>query len=145
MSLPPIPGSLTTAAKHRRRCLFIAVSILTVATAVVCLCYTQGASAFVRDISPGCRFRNWTGISCPGCGGTRAARALVHGNLMQSFQYNFLLPFIILGLLLEYVRLGLAAFTRSADWRGRQWYRRYFTLLAWAVPVWVIARNLLGI
>ena len=37
---------------------------------------------------PPCGIRVLTGFYCPGCGGTRAVRALIHGKLITSFLYH---------------------------------------------------------
>ena len=37
---------------------------------------------------PPCAFHELTGLYCPGCGGTRAVRFLVRGNIEKSFIYN---------------------------------------------------------
>jgi Protein of unknown function (DUF2752) len=48
---------------------------------------------------PGCTLNRMTGLYCPGCGGTRAASALMHGDVLQAAAYNlyFLLalPFVL--------------------------------------------------
>lgn len=44
---------------------------------------------------PGCVFYHLTGLYCPGCGMTRAAHALVHGDLRQMLAMNPLLPVLI--------------------------------------------------
>ena len=41
-----------------------------------------------------CLFHTLTGVYCPGCGGTRAAAALLQGKLLQSFYYHPLVPYI---------------------------------------------------
>ncbi len=41
-----------------------------------------------------CLFRTITGLYCPGCGGTRAAIALLHGNIILSFFYHPLVLYI---------------------------------------------------
>jgi len=41
-------------------------------------------------IYPVCLFHKWTGLNCPGCGGTRAAYALLHGRLVTAFHDNAL-------------------------------------------------------
>lgn len=41
-----------------------------------------------------CLFRILTGLYCPGCGGTRALKALLHGNLCLSFCYHPLVPYL---------------------------------------------------
>ena len=40
---------------------------------------------------PKCLFHEWTGLYCPGCGGTRALYALLHGELKTSLHDNLLL------------------------------------------------------
>ncbi len=37
---------------------------------------------------PRCAFHELTGWKCPGCGGTRAAHALLHGHVAEAWQYN---------------------------------------------------------
>lgn len=46
---------------------------------------------------PPCAFHLLTGYYCPGCGGSRAVSALLHGNFGESIYYN---PFIMYGLVL---------------------------------------------
>lgn len=38
-----------------------------------------------------CGVLQWTGYYCPGCGGTRCANDLVHGQLLAAFGHNALL------------------------------------------------------
>jgi hypothetical protein len=58
---------------------------------------------------PGCPFRALTGLSCPGCGTTRALHQLLHGNVLAAFELNPLLALFLplLGCLLFF-------YTRSA-------------------------------
>jgi hypothetical protein len=51
---------------------------------------------------PPCIFRKATGIHCPGCGSTRALRALFQGDFLAALRYNplsvavlFALPFLL--------------------------------------------------
>lgn len=39
-------------------------------------------------LTPPCAFRTFTGLACPGCGLTRAAHALLHGDLALAFSLN---------------------------------------------------------
>jgi len=39
-----------------------------------------------------CRFRKWTGLQCPGCGGIRALEALARGEWERAVELNLLLP-----------------------------------------------------
>ena len=41
-----------------------------------------------------CLFHLVTGLYCPGCGGTRAVRYLLHGQMGMSFRYN---PIVLYG------------------------------------------------
>lgn len=41
---------------------------------------------------PKCEFLAVTGLYCPGCGGTRAVKCLLRGNLIRSFLYH---PFVM--------------------------------------------------
>lgn len=42
-------------------------------------------------IYPVCLFHRWTGLDCPGCGGLRAAHALLHGRIVDAMHFNLLL------------------------------------------------------
>ena len=44
-----------------------------------------------------CLFHKWTGYYCPGCGGTRAVKALLRGHIGQSFLYH---PVVLYGAVL---------------------------------------------
>lgn len=41
-----------------------------------------------------CLFHTLTGAYCPGCGGTRALAALLRGNILLSFLYHPLVPYL---------------------------------------------------
>lgn len=43
-----------------------------------------------------CIFHLITGLYCPGCGGTRAARFFLHGELLKSFWYHPLVLYLAL-------------------------------------------------
>jgi hypothetical protein len=53
---------------------------------------------------PGCPFRAITGLTCPGCGTTRALHQLLHGNLLAALELNPLLILLlpVLGCILVY-------------------------------------------
>ena len=48
-------------------------------------------------VLPDCIFHMKTGLYCPGCGGTRAVRSLLHGHLIRSLWYH---PFVFYGAVL---------------------------------------------
>ena len=95
--------------------------------------------------SPGlpdlCPLHRTTGLWCPLCGGTRATRELMHGNLWAAVGYN---PF---ALVLEVVVMVLVARWLLAWLRGQR--RPLVTgregiLLGVALAVFAVVRNLPG-
>ena len=59
--------------------------------------FEQIIKIFFSYIAAGmpCIFHIVTGYYCPGCGGTRAAAALLHGHIIQSFIYHPLVLYAI--------------------------------------------------
>lgn len=51
----------------------------------------------VKFTLPPCLFHKWTGYYCPGCGGTRAVKALLRGEVIRSFFYH---PVVLYGAVL---------------------------------------------
>lgn len=46
------------------------------------------------DVTLKCMTYKMTGFYCPGCGETRALHALLHGHIIQAFDYNLLFPIV---------------------------------------------------
>ena len=61
----------------------LVVALVTAATAVL---YVVDPTQYT--LTPPCAFRTVTGLACPGCGLTRAAHALLHGEVAQAFSLN---------------------------------------------------------
>lgn len=122
----------------------LAPPVLLLALAAGMLWFPQLLSELVGSISPGCTFRRFTGLACPGCGGTRALRALISGEPWAALRYN---PFIIAALpilLTEYIRSWRIYFRpeTAAQPRSRA-YCIILHLFAAATILWGIGRNLL--
>lgn len=71
-----------------------------------------------------CFFTTILGIYCPGCGGTRACLALLHGQFLKAVWYHPLIPYsavIYLGFMLTQGlhRLG---FQKVRPWKFHYWY-----------------------
>lgn len=58
-----------------------------------------------------CMFHALTGLHCPGCGGFRAMYALVHGDIIQAFDYNAFTMTALPFLFYLYLSWGLSVFT----------------------------------
>lgn len=145
MKPPPIPQDTQGRTRKRARILF---AVITVLLAVVggCIYLNPAWASYVfGEVSPGCIFRKHTGLACPGCGGTRAIRAMMEGNFITAARYNIMLPLLAIGLLIEYLRLPLIGFTGAKDFHQSKWYMRSIIIFAWAVIAWFIVRNLIGV
>lgn len=82
-------------------------------------------SAFRRFFPPiPCFFTTVLGIYCPGCGGTRALSALLHGHFLKSVWYHPLIPYgavLYAGFMLTQGlhRLGVK---KVRPWKFHDWY-----------------------
>jgi hypothetical protein len=90
--------------------LFVAL----VAPLALTLLYVYYDPRGVNPYFPGCYFKEWTGLSCPGCGATRSLYSLLHLDLMQALAYN---PFFVL--ILPYLLFGLAEMLYTV-WTGKR-------------------------
>lgn len=70
-----------------------------------------------------CLFHLTTGLYCPACGGTRAVRALLRGNLKMSFQYHPIVLYMAAVILAE-----AASFVISKVTKNPRWYLGHETL-----------------
>ncbi|MGJ8633463.1 MAG: DUF2752 domain-containing protein [Luteolibacter sp.] len=82
------------------RAIWASLAVLFLAVAAYALRETGGAGWM-----PGCFFRKFTGLECPGCGMTRATYATLHGDFWTAFKFNpvgmILLPLGLLGVGIE--------------------------------------------
>ena len=89
--------------KDRSKLFRILIGVLLPAALIFACFYARSGSTAI-----GCVFYQLTGLYCPGCGSTRAIRALMNGQLKQAFWFNPLL--FVLGppsfavLIYEYLR-----------------------------------------
>jgi hypothetical protein len=104
------------------------------------------AAAFLLAWSdtPLCPTAFFLGIPCPGCGMTRAALALLHGDLRAAFGFHPLAPLVvplmtvIVGkAVVDYVRGAPPAPPNRAWWAGRTAVWLASALLALLVGVWL--------
>jgi hypothetical protein len=89
----------------------LAVFLALAAAATGALVYFVNPSVY--HVYPVCQFHELTGLNCPGCGGTRALYALLHGRFAAAFHDNAL---FVASLPVLAVRGGWFALNR---WRGR--------------------------
>ncbi|MGZ3143488.1 DUF2752 domain-containing protein [Lentzea chajnantorensis] len=94
------------------------------------------------NLLPKCPFNWLTGLNCPGCGITRMAHALLHGDVVAAWHFNAAM--LVVG-----VPFAVWLFARwiRASWTGQpqQIPKRVPGLVIAFALVWGIGRNLAGI
>lgn len=92
---------------------------------------------------PICSFYLVTGFRCPGCGGLRAAHALLHGDIAGAWKYNPLV--VLLGPWFAYgvIMWAGANVSGCALWPGRWLYSLPFlVLIGIGAIIFAVLRNL---
>lgn len=98
---------------------------------------------------PPCPVHALTGLYCPGCGTTRAASALVNGNVLLAWRQNPLLIPAVMYLMWAWVKmLSLSVWYKSIPEKARVVLQkdRAMPKLLWSllvgVIVWTVLRNI---
>ena len=101
---------------------------------------THPAEAGAGD-APTCLLKYTTGFCCPGCGGTRAAWYLLHGNIPAAARHHAIFTFAVPFLLYMYVAW---AGKRLFNWKLPQLTIGPRTMIAFVAVwgVWSVLRNL---
>ncbi len=96
--------------------------VLLAAFGIGFLCY----EAFLKEwiLNRPCLIFKLFGIYCPGCGGTRAVEALLHGHLLKALWFHPLVPYAAVicgGFMCSHIlqRLGQH---RVKGWKFHNWY-----------------------
>jgi Protein of unknown function (DUF2752) len=101
---PPPVGHVSNvppqAAEFRRRMRKQRIGLIAVLALVGGFCVlTYLVPPDAGSFLPRCTLHETTGLHCPGCGGSRAVYALMHGDLLQAAAYNLYfvlaLPFLL--------------------------------------------------
>ena len=92
-----------------------------------------------------CTFHSLTGYNCPGCGGTRAMHALLHGHVARALWFNPYVVFIApaLSIWLAYACVGVIRNRKSQNHSTRIAPFYIWSLAILLVLFWVI-RNVPG-
>ncbi|GLW54911.1 DUF2752 domain-containing protein [Kitasatospora phosalacinea] len=136
----PFPGPRRRAAALLRHPAAAPLGLLAAGAAGAAYLYTRDPHLPGQAL-PFCPWRRLTGLQCPGCGGTRMAYDLLHGDLAAAWHDNaallLALPFVAAWFAVR-LRDGLAGRRR----RLRMGPRAVAALLA-AAALWTVGRNLL--
>jgi Protein of unknown function (DUF2752) len=91
-----------------------------------------------RHAMPPCNFHQYTGLYCPGCGGTRCVTRLIHGDVIGAIRANAALVYGLAWL------IGWACVSTYCTWKNKPsptlspWWL-WGSLIVWLV--YVIVRN----
>ena len=98
---------------------------------------------WVRDLVPFCPLAHYTGLKCPGCGGTRAYFACLQGDYLQAIRYNiFWIPAAGV-LLIEYIHSFLYMIRGNTQPRWWQLVRaRTYYGFGMLTVTYMIVRNI---
>ena len=122
-----------------RRLILVTALILSGAVCAVPLLIRLGGA-----IGGLCPLRMLTGLSCPGCGTTRAANAVLHGHFLTALRLNYLLPLEFGWLLRAYILMARGYLrTGRPEYAPRSSVPDIVCLCL--VLAWAVFRNLVGI
>lgn len=93
---------------------------------------------FLWFVGVPCPLFEMTGLYCPGCGATRAVKALAHGDFWGALHDNAWM-FLFAG---PAMALSAATSVLNPPDQQREWIRRFLLVTAYAAGVFMILRNL---
>ncbi len=112
-----LEGALTRA--ERRRAGVVAGLFVAFVVALIAFPHTPVDGTVL------CPFRRLTGLSCPGCGMTRACVSLAHGELRASLTMHPFAWLVVVGFFAVAARNAVeAAFGRRLKYPGRAYWKR---------------------
>lgn len=88
---------------------------------------------------PGCLFHHLTGFLCPGCGNTRAVRALLSLDFIGALKYNVTIPILLVFAAAWYAEYIISAWIKPVKIIPRKPY--FYIVLGACWCVYLIARN----
>jgi hypothetical protein len=111
-----VPPRIGEAAERSIRIALVTGGLVAIAGFAVLFAFNPAQHAFY----PRCFLHEFTGISCPGCGGLRAMHELLHGHFLEALRLNALfvvsLPVAALWALNKLFRPHAAPIFRSSSW-----------------------------
>lgn len=115
--------------------------ILAVIAIVIAAVFVLFPEVFERFRFP-CMFHEIAGFYCPGCGGTRAVRALLRGKIVDSFVYN---PSVLYAAVMYIWFMGSQLLTRltKGKIKGLKYRHIYLWIALVIIIVNCVIRNIL--
>ena len=120
--------------KKQRACFLVGLAAAAAAAVAVFYLLAQ------QGIGLSCPLYSLTGLRCPGCGNSRAAIALLEGDLLRALEVNLLFP-LEFGYLLWVAGCCGVSYWKSGKFQYRpRWAWADIAILAMVV-LWGICRN----
>lgn len=116
-----------------RRSTVITIWSLLLAGSVYLYAFEPGKSGFF----PPCMFRALTGLTCPGCGSTRAMHQILHGHFVAAFMLNPLFLLAIPFLLYALFRYSVVAMRGETPRRNTLPPSYIYALFVIVVSFWI--------
>ena len=97
---------------------------------------------YIRQGLP-CLFHLITGFYCPGCGGTRAVKYLLHGQILKSIRYHPLVFYAVAVILAEFATYGLSRLLHKPEIHLKRYQELVYLGVAVILVNWVLKNILL--
>ena len=97
------------------------------------------------SMAPKCLFHSLTGWNCPGCGMQRFLHAIMHGRVIEAFQYNYILLVFIPYLIAFGIEQLILTGETQKKWKRVVEGPAIAIFMAILAPSWFILRNILHI
>ena len=97
---------------------------------------------YIRQGFP-CLFHLITGLYCPGCGGTRAAVYLLHGQIWKSIQYHPLVFYMAVMILIEFATYALSRVLHRPELHLKRYNLLVYIGIAVILVNWAVKNILL--
>ena len=107
--------------------------------AILCLVLREQLAA-LSHFAPKCWFHAATGLWCPGCGNTRAARELLSFNFINALRYNISLPICILFGVLLYAEYVIGAWIKPVKIMPRK--GAFYVVIGILFFIYCVVRNI---
>ena len=97
---------------------------------------------YIRQGFP-CLFHLLTGLYCPGCGGTRAVKYLLHGQILKSIQYHPLIFYTAAVIAVGVTSHYLAIFLNRSSLKMKNYDRYVYIGIGLIAVNWVLKNYML--
>lgn len=118
------------------------IGLIGISCFVIFLLILRAFNISILDIHIPCVILEKTGYYCPGCGGTRAVKALVNGDILNSLRYHSVVLYIVVvgGL---FMILNTISLIFKKDFSGMRIKSFYLLLIPAIIFIQFIIKNML--